>query len=140
MNIRPRTDTDMRLPLPFLATFLASCSALGSGGVDLAQAADHVALYRHDVEDAAQLASPETRARVLELAQAVQHVEAALRMASQGGSIDDVASAAEAALAITEALLPVTEEGSDARFAIALLRIVLRHVAAGDMSEVVPAQ
>ena len=105
-----------------------------SGDIDYAATADTIALYRQDVLDVIYLAEPETQERVQDLAQMIQRVESALRLADAGTA----SSAAAQALALADAIALELAPDSELRFYIALAKIALRHVQAGEPGEVVP--
>ena len=111
---------------------LAACRA-PSGGIDYGATADAIALYRQDVMDVAFLAEPETQVRLQELGAAIERVESALRMADSGGA----SSAAEQALALADLIALELAPESELRFYIALAKIAMRHVQAGQPTEVV---
>lgn len=113
----------------FLATLLLSACAAFGEPVDLGKVADRVALYRADVTFLAPLASPELQARLVELEVAMLQVETALRA---GGVVDDVTSAAKAALAVAAVIAAQLPPENDLRFAIGLAQVLLNHLAAGE--------
>lgn len=124
------------VPCVVAILLFSSCALLSPGpeGVDLAQLADEIALYRQDVQDLAPVASPETKAKIAQIAAAIVEVELALRAAAaETGPVSDAIEAARAALVLADALIPTTPEGSDLRLYLGVARIVLRHVAAGQM-------
>lgn len=111
---------------------LCACASTGSG-IDYDATADTIALYRQDVLDVAYMADPETQVRVQQLGAAIQRVEEALRLADSGTA----ASAAAQAIALAESIALQLAPDSDVRFYIALAKIALRHVQAGQSGEVV---
>jgi hypothetical protein len=124
------------MKLDLAACLLASCASTGGGGGhDLAQLAKQVELVRLDVMDLAYLAQPETQEDLRAFSLTVMDVEAALRIAAEGGSVSSVTAAAEAALLIAERLVARAEPGSDLRFCLALARIAMRHIAAARFEE-----
>lgn len=120
------------------AAVTPACHLLAPGpeGVDLSLVADDLELLRLDVQDAATLASPETRAKVLAVAAKVIAVEDALRAAAaNSGPMHDVISAAEAALALADQLIPSSADGSDLKAVIVLARIALRHLSMAEFGQ-----
>lgn len=117
------------------ATLLSSCALFGSVGPDLGALADEVALYRADVHALAPLASPDTQAKLVKLDAAIVKVEMALRAADQGGPLADVYDYARAALTIADMIALELAPDSDLRFAVAIARVVLNHIATGQLEE-----
>jgi hypothetical protein len=117
---------------------LTSCAAFGSGhSVDLTALADKVELYRADVMDLSPVATPATQAQLARLSDATLKVEAALRAAGAGGPISTVQAAAGAALEVAEQVIAEMQkqgkDTGDAQFVVGLAKILLRHLAAGDV-------
>lgn len=131
----------MKLAPLLLALALSSCALFRPGGPDLGALADEVALYRGDVVALAPLAPPDLQDDMLDLQVAMVEVEAALRAADQGEPLQDAYDYARAALAIADAIAARLPEGNDLRFAVAVARVLLNHLAAGrveDAAGVVP--
>lgn len=124
------------------AILLTSCSALGIGSgepVDLVAIADKVELYRADVMDVVYpLAEPDAQAQILRLSDATKKVETALRAAGAGGPLSDWQTAAGAALTVADSvILELKASGKDtgnAQAIVGLAKVILRHLAAGDVS------
>ena len=117
----------------FLTIFGCALFQPSAGGTDLAALADDVELYRQDVQDVAVLATPETYGKLLELDAAVVKVAAALRVVAAGGAGADLRAAVSVALAIADEL--DLDDDGDLRFAIAALKIALRHAVASFSTE-----
>lgn len=118
---------------------LTSCALFRPGGPDLGALADEVALYSGDVEAVAPLASPELQDDLARLLVALDRVEAALRAADTGAPLQSVYDYAKAALSIADAIALELAPDSDLRFAIALARVFLNHLAAGQVEEAADA-
>jgi len=136
----PRLPILARLAVLLTLLVAPACAALGGDGqVDLAAVADQVALVRADVRDVAPMASPLTQEKLAKLDVSVGKLEDALRRAAVGGPISDVREAAQVALSLADSVMLELAPESDARFYVALAKITLRHVARGEMEQVVPA-
>lgn len=113
-----------------LASVVAAC-AIFSHDPDLGAAADEVALYRADVTTLAPLAPLELQDDLARLVDVMLQVEGALRLADEGGPLQDAYDYAQAALVIAEYVATRLPEEDELRFAIAVAQVVLRHLAAG---------
>src|SRR5262245_60002779 len=113
------------------ATLAASCALFAPGGPDLNAVALELSTYRMDVQDLLPLADEATRAKAMKVLDSVVKVETALQLAADGGPLKAVISAAQAALTIAEQFVPT----GDLKFAIAGLKVVLRHIAANRLDE-----
>jgi len=118
----------------------SSCAAFGSGEpVDLNLVADQISLYREDVMDVVYpAAKPDLQVTLLRLSVATVKVEAALRSAGSGGPVSDWKTAAEAALSVADSVIKELQasgrDTGNAQAIVGLLKVAMRHLAAGDVS------